>query len=239
MNAIHLVPLLDAAATMPEYKDWKSQMQAFLDIMEADKPELLVKFLMYGISRAKLDISADSKSTVKSLFSKIDVTFQTANAPAKPLDDFIQSRFANFEGNLSAYVEVLKSKSKLVMGTVSEVLVKQFVLEQIKPEIRLMYKDKTLSAIVNELSCISQADYVDTINVPSPTFSTMAASSSIICYNCDRPGHTSLKCRRSKVKCQHCSKLGHLKKYCRQKNTIAPVLSLGEQEFPGALPLSN
>ena len=40
-------------------------------------------------------------------------------------------------------------------------------------------------------------------------------SNSVVCHNCDKDGHLSHNCSKSKIKCFKCNELGHLAKCCR------------------------
>lgn len=222
---IALLPKLSKDSKLEEFKFWKIEFLAFLDLIiteEKQKDEQGIKFLKYAIASAKLLVDLDGRSTVKTALAKVEEQFTLIHRPPFPVSDFYALKWNTFDGTICAYIDKLRSLLFFMSNRDSKnELIIQHTLEQLTPELRILLANVGIDDLIKHLSTIPKSD---TVKICASIPTTSNSSINVVCFNCGVNGHISRMCTQSKRRCEKCKKMGHQIKYCRQKNSSAATL---------------
>lgn len=161
--------------------------------------------------------TVDNRSTIKSIFDKISEFITQDERPVDPLINFIERKWQAGE-TIYEFVREIRHRAEFITKH------KQAVEDLIKLQIIRNVPD-SMKPIASALSKVDEL--VDAMaTLPNPNSVTVMAATrpvqsrfaSMVCYNCDKMGHTSRRCTAAKTICDYCKNAGHLKKHCRSKN---------------------
>jgi hypothetical protein len=237
LNEISLLPKLKINASLEDFKFWKIEFNAFVDlVVVGNKKDInvkLLKLLRYAIAGARItfDVSCDNFDEA---FKAIEDQVNVSSKPPYPLTYFVESKWIDEDESILVYVEKLKCRAFFLSNFKSrEELVKQHLLEQLRPEIRAIVCDDSIQVLVKKLSSLDRNEIRLSslrVNAISNNHASVSSSSDkpfkLICFNCEVEGHTSRFCKKDKVKCLKCKHFGHNTKFCRSKNSSVVVSSV-------------
>ena len=85
-----LLPKLRADIKLDEFKDWSSELNAFIDLRVKDEERHSkgLKLLKYAIAGSKLGIYCDERSTSSSILKRIEEKFMLVNTRVIPINFF-------------------------------------------------------------------------------------------------------------------------------------------------------
>ena len=238
---IVLIPKLSKDANKDDFRAWKNEFLTFIDLLvdDADLDVKGLKYLKYAVAGARLSIDFDGKTTFKSALEKVKKTFLCINDTPFPLHDFMQLKWSNQNCTITAYVEKLRGMLTFISNKTSkDEIIKQHILEELSPELQILFRKQTLSDILQELPKLSKE------SIFGPSVSAVHTNTTYIpsrqrlgsCFNCSHRGHISRNCRQKKQKCSSCLKEGHLSQFCDQVSKLSknvfPVISSVERDGP-------
>lgn len=191
--------------------------------------------LKYALKNSPVfsSINTDGRSTYARLKKKLSLFFPQ---PTNLCNRFFKLRLANYADDVNGYLVECKNRAILLLGkqakseTIEKVVMEQ-VVEQFQPAVQMLLRGKMgkWSEFIDTLKTVDTTKVLSEFNdgpadsqvmaTPSVPQVMATQNSSLICYNCERSGHTSRKCKSRKVMCNVCSRYGHRAKYCLKKNS--------------------
>lgn len=207
------------------------KLQGYFNIMgiSSDKEKLAILPLCFPGS--KFDAiweCIDGRSSLQSILDRLEAFVQQEDRPVDPLMNFIDRKWLPHE-TVFDFIRDLKKRAKFITShsTAIEDMVKLQLIRCAPDSVRpVASTSNSLDDIAELLASVSPPEIIaSTVNVTAaesgrPT----AASRRLICFNCDRPGHTTRRCQAKRAVCSSCGKFWHLSKHCKAKNGLVGPL---------------
>lgn len=154
--------------------------------------------------------SLDRRSTVNSALDKLELCIRQEERPADPLKYFTDRSWHQEE---TVYDFVRELRRRAAFLTRQKSAVEDLVRLQIVRSLPLSVQ--SIASSVTDTD-----DLVKMLaTLPRETTATVAFTRTdppirLVCWNCDKPGHSMGRCVMKKASCSTCNQSGHLAKYC-------------------------
>lgn len=228
--------LKSIAVAVPQYVNGASlkaflvKLQGYFKVMgiSSDKEQLAILPLCFpGSKFDSIWELIDGRSTLQSVLDRLEAFVQQEDRPVDPLMNFIDRKWLPHE-TVFDFIRDLKKRAKFITthSTAIDDMVRLQLIRCAPDSVRpVVSTSNSLDDIAELLASISPPDIASTVSVTSaePRRPT-AVSRHLICFNCDRPGHTTRRCQAKRAVCSLCGKFWHLPKHCNSKNGLVGPL---------------
>ena len=160
----------------------------------------------------------DGRSTANSVLDRLELFVRQEERPSDPLQYLISRQWLGHE---TAYEFTRELRRRASFITTHKASIDDIVKLQV---IRII-PELARSCVLEETSVDELTRIMAVMGRPSDSAVAAASvdvvqrtKSRIVCYNCDKEGHVSRRCRQQRVVCDQCGTSGHLKKFCDSKN---------------------
>lgn len=208
------LPIFDSKQS---FTGWKGQFLGYCTLLKFTEQEQL-NLLPLCFPNRKYDgifEAVDGRSTVRTILDRLQAFVRQEQKPSDPLQHFMERSWNPHETSFE-FIRDLRTRAGFITSHAAAIddLVRAHLLRSLPPSLGSLCATDSIDDIARRLSSVPRELVSLSTPVPTYTNTVAATSSNVICFNCERPGHFSSRCRLPKSTCATCAKKGHLAKFC-------------------------